>query len=565
MMEKLKKRDYLLLIYIGIVTALMFAFSISCSALEKKGDIIWTPARVVILLGISLGIGALVAVIIGLVVSRSKRNGKNFQLEAEAVCLRLPKWTWVSCPVILGAWLPAYLAFYPSLCSYDSEGFFFQFVYEAFNNHHPIAYTLIVEFFYKLGDVLFGSYTVGIGIFTIVQMLLLALSMTIFIRTIYRAYGRKWLYITLTALFALHPMNAYMSVTMTKDIYFAMGMLLAFSSLILKLFFEEVPEMKWKNSFMLVAGLILIVVFRSNGRYCVLATLVVELVCLWVYRANIKKVFLIVVETLAGFLIGMLIVIALDKITNAQEVDKREMFSLPAQQIARVVHLHEEELSEETMQQIQTVIWPSSLYLYNRRTARYVKQDVISYEILHYPGKYAKLYWDLLKEYPGDYVNAFLGIYGGFLNPWDVSHVRINEDTEGMLPDNFHYIQTAFTVTDRFMVDSTPLSKPLHDLYNWYANHDIYLRIPGLSLLFVPGIYLWVMLYCFGVLVYQKKGICCIPCSLVFAYFLTFLLGPTVQLRYIFPIMVCAPGIILLTLIRVWRKKDEINHSDTLL
>ena len=107
MMEKLKKRDYLLLIYIGIVTALMFAFSISCSALEKNGDIIWTPARVVILLGISLGIGALVAVIIGLVVSRSKRNGKNFQLEAEAVCLRLPKWTWVSCPVILGAWLPA--------------------------------------------------------------------------------------------------------------------------------------------------------------------------------------------------------------------------------------------------------------------------------------------------------------------------------------------------------------------------------------------------------------------------------------------------------------------------
>ena len=271
-MEKLKKKDYLLLIYVGIVTALLFAFSISCSALEAKGDIVWTSERVACITGISVGIGVLIAAIVGVVLSRIKKTGDRLQLKADKIAGRIPKWTWVSFPLIFLAWVPAFLAYYPSLCSYDSEGFFFQFVYDAYNNHHPIAYTLMVELFYNLGDALFGSYTVGIGLFTIVQMLFLALAVTVFIRTIYRAYSRKWMYITLTAVFALHPMNAYMSVTMTKDIYFTMGMLLAFSSLLLKLFFEEIPEMKWKNSLMLVLGLVLIVVFRSNGRYCILDT-----------------------------------------------------------------------------------------------------------------------------------------------------------------------------------------------------------------------------------------------------------------------------------------------------
>ena len=565
MVNKLKKRDYIFLIYVGIVTALLIAFSLSSSALERDGDILWTKGRILWTTGISLAVGIVAAVIGGLSLPYMKQKGVKLPLNHTDIDVPLPKWTWLSSLFIFVAWFPAFLAYYPSLCSYDSEGFFYQFVYNAYNNHHPIAYTLMVELFYNIGDVLFDSYTIGIGLFTLAQMIFLALSVAVFIRTIYMIYRKKWLFYFLTALFALHPMNAYMSVTMTKDIYFTMGMLLAFSSMLMKLFLGEQTKAKWKNSIMLIVGLTLIVVFRSNGRYCILAALFIEIICLWIYKTKRKVVLRVVAETVLGFILGMALVSVLDKATNAQEVDKREMFSLPAQQIARVVHFHEEELSEETMQQIQTVIWPSSLYLYNQRTARFVKQDVISYEILHYPKKYGKLYLDLLKEYPGDYVNAFLGIYGGFLNPWDTSHVRINEETNGVLPDDFHYIQTAFTVTDRFMVDSTPLSESLHDLYDWYANHDIYLKVPILSFLFVPGVYLWVMLYCFGILVYQRKGICSIPCALVFSYFLTFLLGPTVQLRYIFPIMVCTPGIILLTLICVRRDKDEINHSDSLL
>lgn len=562
---RLKKRDFALLIYIGIITSLMVAFSVSCSMLDRVGNIIWTDSLITRTAVLSLAAGILGAVVCGFAMVWMKKKDIKVQLLQRNVTGKLPKWTWISFGAIFVAWIPAFLAFYPSLCCYDAEGYFFQFVYDAYNNHHPIAYTLLVEAFYYFGQNVFGSYTVGIALFTLVQMLLLALSFAVFVRTVYRIYSQRWLFILLTALFALHPMNAYMSVTMTKDIYFAMGMLLAFSALMAKFFLEEQGREKWKSDLGLVIGLILVVVFRSNGRYCILAALFIEVVCLWIYKAKRKNVFRILLGTIVSFVLGMLLVGMIDKATNAQEVDKREMFSLPAQQIARVVHFHEDELSEETMQQIQTVIWPSSLYLYNQRTARFVKQDVISYEILHYPKKYLNLYLDLLGEYPGDYVNAFLGLYSGFLNPWDKSHIRINEGFNGVLEDGMHYIQTAFVVTDRFMVDNNPISDTLHKLYCWYSDNDIYMKIPVLSFLFVPGVYLWVMLYCFGILVYQKKGILSIPCALVFAYFMTFFLGPTVQLRYIFPIMICAPGIILFTLISMRRDEDEINNTDSLL
>lgn len=565
MVHILEKRNIALFIYIGIITSLMVAFSVSCSMLDRDGNIIWTNSLIAQITILSFIAGLLSAIICAIVLIWIKKKKIKAQFLQKNVTEKLPKWTWISFGAIFVAWLPAFLAFYPSLCSYDAEGYFFQFVYDAYNNHHPIAYTLLVEAFYYLGQNVFGSHTTGIALFTLVQMLILAFSFSVFIRTVYRIYSQKWLFFVLTALFALHPMNAYMSVTMTKDIYFAAGMLLAFSALMSKFFLEENNRNKLKSDILLVLGLILVVVFRSNGRYCILATLFIEVLCLWIYKKERRKVFRILLGSILAFLLGMLLVSAIDKATNAQEVDKREMFSLPAQQIARVVHFHEDELSQDTMQQIQTVIWPSSLYLYNQRTARFVKQDVISYEILHYPKKYLNLYLDLLGKYPGDYVNAFLGLYSGFLNPWDKSHIRINEDFDGVLADNMHYIQTAFVVTDRFMVDNKPASDTLHKLYCWYSNNDIYMKIPVLSFLFVPGVYLWIMLYSFGILVYQKKGILSIPCAMTFAYFLTFFLGPTVQLRYIFPIMICTPGIILFTLISMRRKKNEINYTDSLL
>lgn len=558
MIKSLTKKDIFLSLYFGIITFMLSFFAMSCRMLEKDGDIIWNRAQTLTTCGISFAIGIVASFMTVFILYRiSKANGKKSEVKCEikekgmavinATEGKLPKWIWLGLAAILVCWLPAFLAFYPGLCNYDAEGYFFQFVYGPYNNHHPICYTLIIKLFYDWGKNVFGSYYVGIALFTITQMLLLAMSVFYFICTVYRFFPKKRLFIILTAVFALYPMNGYMAVTMTKDIFFAAGMICsfaAFARIMLK------SDNVWKPSihdFVNLTGLIFVILFRSNGRYCVVAVIMMELLFLIFYKMRRKTVGRIIVFSVAALFLGMLMLKVIDKATNAQAVDKREMLSVPGQQIARVVHFHEEELDEATMEQITAVIWPSSLYLYNQRTARFVKQDIISYEVKNHPKKYINLYISLFKDYPGDYLNAVLGMYSGFLSPFDRSHVLINEE-DGVLKDGFHYIQTAFTVTERFNISQKPVSEFLYKAYTGYANSDGYLAIPVISLLFVPGTFLWIWLYSLGILIYQKKYGMILPYVLVFTYYLTFFLGPTVQLRYIYPIILCTPGLILLTL-----------------
>lgn len=557
MLKRLNRRDTIFSVYFGIITALLVFFSISCGILEREGNIIWDGKHLMLICGISFACAVVAFFVSCLVISLIKRreedskkgnDGEKKNLMAISDPQRkLPKWVWLGYVAIIGCWIPVFLAFYPGLCNYDAEGYFYQFVFGPYNNHHPICYTLIVRLFYYLGSNIFGSYYVGIAIFTAVQMLLLGISIFYFICTVYSFFPKKRLFIFLTVLFAIYPFNSYMSVTMTKDIFFAAGMICSFTAFIRIMLKRDNTIKPEVHDFINIIGMIFIVLFRSNGRYCVLAMIFVELLFLIFNKTRRKTILKLLSITLIALVIGMFTVKVVDKITDAQQVDKREMLSVPGQQIARVVHFHEDELDEETMNAITTVIWPSSLYLYNQRTARFVKQDIISYEVKHYPKKYLKLYLDLLKEYPGDYVNAVMGMYSGFLSPFDTSHVLINED-DGVLEDGFHYIQTAFTVTDRFGISQQPISNFLYKLYTGYSNEDGYLKIPILAFLFVPGTFLWVWLYSFGILIYQKKNSMLLPFTIVFTYYLTFFLGPTVQLRYIFPIMLCTPGLILLTL-----------------
>lgn len=62
----------------------------------------------------------------------------------------------------------------------------------------------------------------------------------------------------------------------------------------------------------------------------------------------------------------------------------------------------------------------------------------------------------------------------------------------------------------------------------------------------MPGIWLWLYLLLFGFLCIVRKGRLCLPLTLVLGYYLTLFLGPTVQLRYIYPVMAAYPFILLL-------------------
>lgn len=537
------KKDLFLSIYIGLITGVMTFFIFGCEWLEADTDMVWDFKKALLALALCILTSSLSG--IGFFFLLTKKL-KKIQAPQKPVFYngKLPLKLLLIWPIIFACFLPCFLAYYPGILAYDMEGQFYQLVNHAYNNHHPLAHTLLVELFYRMGDSVFHSKTFGIALLSLFQMLILSGSFTFMILTMYRFRKKKSTLVVLTLFSALYPLNAYLSITMTKDILFAAGFLLTFCSLLPLILYEDNSFRVNKYYLTSLIGYLFIMLFRSNGKFCLLLFMGMEFLFILFRKGKRKLQTMLLLCTLLGFILGMASLTALDKATNATEVDKREMFSLPMQQIARMVHYHKEELPEETLTQIETLIWPSTLYLYRPDTARFVKNDFISWEIVHYPVKYLKLYLDLFKKYPSDYVNAFLGLYSGFLDPFDTTHTTVNDVGEGV-PVGLHYIQTV-SYGERFEVYNTPVVPLFHKLYEAYANNDGYLVIPVLSLLFVPGVALWVLFYAIGILIYQGKGSLFLPITMVLAYFLTFFLGPTVQLRYVYPIMICIPPILVL-------------------
>ncbi len=114
------------------------------------------------------------------------------------------------------------------------------------------------------------------------------------------------------------------------------------------------------------------------------------------------------------------------------------------------------------------------------------------------------------------------------------------------------YIQTYWSEADLTPRGLTKASKleGLHELLEAWADGNAYLDIPVLKYIFVPGTFLWLYVLLAGILLINRKYRLLLPVMLVFGYYATLLLGPTVQLRYIFPLMAALPFIALLSLMK---------------
>ncbi len=534
-----EKRSIGISIYCGFVTLLMTAATIACLRLTKE-NVVWNLKATLSLWGIS----GLAAAAVGVMIFYLKKLiDMKVSSKREKASKPLDNILWISWPIIFVCEIPGFLAYYPANLCYDIVSQIGQITDPWYNDHHPLAHTLLIKFFWETGKKLFGSDNLGFAIMCVCQMILVSGAFAYSIAVVYKLTRKNYIFVLLTVLAAIYPFNFYMSISITKDVPFSAGFVVCFASIAYLLMSGDKSPVRTKPAHLLLfIGGVFVMLFRNNGRYSWLFS--IGICSLFILFAGKKRVISakLFVNMLASFIVGFVILTALSRVTNAEGGDKREMFSLPAQQIARSMNNHLDEIDDETREIVERIIWPEALYSYRPDIADPVKKDVISWEILHNPKMCANIYFKLLKDYPSEYINAFLELYAGFLSPLDTTHAYINDNGEGV-PVGLHYVQTVFykEYMDRDHIEQTPVSNKLHDVYEAYANGDGYLKIPVLSLIFVPGTFLWAFLYTAGICVYKKKTVLLLPLAMVCGYFATLFLGPTVQLRYIYPIMLCLP------------------------
>lgn len=458
----------------------------------------------------------------------------------------------ISLILIFLCWLPAYMAFYPGICAYDTTIQTGQIVGNAYNDHHPILHTLLIAGAMRLGEAV-GNVNTGVGLLTFVQMLALAATYAGGITYLRRCGVHRGFWIALQLIAMFYPFHWYLSVSMCKDVPFTIFFVIEI------LAFTECVRRRDSRvqgcDLLFVCSAVLMQLFRTNGRYAMLVLQGILILC-WIFGKKERYVWRkLTLLSLASLLIGSLGLSVLFRMTNAEQGDRREMLSMPIQQMARCMVYHsgagvvsgdDGTMDETDKELINDFLLDEAWREYRPDIADPVKRHANTYVARYRSGDFIRTYLHLWAEYPGDMVNAALAVNAGYLYINDTSHAQINENGTDK---GLGYVQTRWVdeeLNPRGIYQASKWTWLKEKLEQW-ADENAYLQIPLLKYLFVPGVFLWAYLLRFCYLIYRGKYAICLPLALVLGYYLTLLLGPTVQLRYLYPLMAAFPFLTLMS------------------
>lgn len=571
------KRAFVIFALIGFLFGF---FQLTSHELAERGNVIWTGAYAARLLFVCALIGSVVGGLCSVFSMRLLGSGYLFEADGDEKKIMESGWrcyfcgrkVWkgrlVSWALIVLCWLPAYLAYYPGICAYDTTIQLGQVESGAYNDHHPIAHTLLLDSSMELGERFFQDVNTGLALLVFAQMALLAAVFSWAVILLATRGVKVWIVLGLQLFAMVHPFHMYMSVSVCKDVFFSVFFLLQMLALC-----EMIRRREHRfegYDFLFVVSSVGMQLFRNNGRYAMLVLMVILLFAMILAKGKRRFWGKVILSCGGALLVGSLCISGLFKNTGAEQGDRREMLSMPIQQLARCMIYHggvgvvaedDASMSPEEIALINDFLLNESYREYRPDIADPVKRHTNTYVVRYRTGDFLKTYLELLKKYPGDFVNAVLAVNAGYLYVDDVSHAYINVNGKDT---GLGYVQTRFLTEElnSYGIYQDSKWETHFDRMEQWADANAYLKIPVLKYLFVPGVVLWLYLLIVGYLLMNKRYAESVPFALVLGYYLTMFFGPTVQLRYIYPLMIILPFAALMSVCKGGSKELENEQSE---
>lgn len=463
----------------------------------------------------------------------------------------------ISAAVIFVCLIPVWLAYYPAIMSYD----FHRQINEAakgfawFWPFQPIAHTWIIWVFLQLGYAL-EDLEAGMAGLSLLHMSVYSLVSAYGTAFIYRLTKKKWAVVAAVLFLSLFPLNTVLVLCTTKDVLFSILFVL-FVLLLTERFFFAAGRKKLLIDILLVLEGCIMVQFRNNALYAVLVFCVLWF--LFAARKEKLRVLLLCVLLVAGGK-GTSVVIK-EAIGTEMTLSKVEMYSVPIQQFSRVAYYHGHELEGEYFELLESYYPYDAWSGYDPTIADGAKASVGATTFSEaWEGNGVQLVRDWMKlglKYPNEYIDAFLELTRGY---WFLDD-RSNSECLG------------YGVETRMGVLHTHHSAEIEDVgeikheskFPWLEEQlekivsgNAYYNWPVVSILFRCAFYFWGL--CLVLVAYffkgQKKQ--AVLCLFPLLYMGTMLLGPVVQIRYVFPIMLSLPVLIALLF---WGKRDAAEEQ----
>ena len=430
-------------------------------------------------------------------------------------------WTFIAL-----CYLPAWLAYFPAITSYDTGTQLHQIATGQYVGNHPLLHTGLLALCIRVG----GGGRVGVAVYALFQLLCLSCAFAYACLKL-RAWGLpRILWGSAALYFALWPTHALLAVAITKDVLF--------SALFLAVTLYVIEALRDREAFFrlslppirLTLTLTALCLLRPNGVEVLLALAVGLVVSFGRKRCRMTAL------CVAALSLYGLTNMALGSAMQASKGEGTIIFSVPAQQIAAAVKSHPERIDEEEKVALNTLYDAECFDNYLPFFADPVKDHLHMDELAKNPGKYAKVYLSIGRKCLGTYMSAALALNSGLWYPDNAAHANM------YMEDGVGYVETI----DYFEWPGETISHPgwlprVHAFYEAFASVGTYRKVGVLSILFAPGIYTWLLIattFLLWRLRRRRAIVALLPC---WGLIPVLLLGPVINVRYVYPLMAAAP------------------------
>ena len=420
-------------------------------------------------------------------------------------------------------YLPMFLISCPGAFAYDVPFQLEQVFTGRYSAHHPLLHTLLLGGCAALGRAL-GSINLGAALYTLLQMLGLSACFALTCASVARQGGARAARLS-AVFFALYPLHMMFAVNATKDVLFSGLFVLTLALVREALHTRETSKKLYAGIVFAGAGMMLL---RNNALYAV-AVWIVGLFAMYRRRA---------LALCSAAAVSVMLCLCANGVmkaaTHAAEGDLCEMLSWPIQQLARARNLHGDWLTDGEKQAIDLLMPGESWQLYDPTISDPVKFEFDTQTLLSDPGRYAGVYLSVGAKCPKAYLDALLKHTYSFFYPYSEYGV------------SGYYLQMG--VTDQFYewcdferISSQSLFPRVLASLSWRFGAKGAMQIPLVGYLFNMGLIIWAMLFFVLREAYHGRWRAFTAAMLPVLLWGTFLLGPVMAGRYIYPFVCCLP------------------------
>jgi|GEM_PF-1920616 len=445
-------------------------------------------------------------------------------------------------------WLPAYLILYPGVLSYDMISQTTSALGEITNNHHPVLHTWLIRVFMRMGEKLFSSYESGIGLLSLLQMIILSYALSRMVMLLKKKAVPILLVIGTAVLSAVWFMNACLSVTMIKDTLHA-AFLVLFCCHFVEIATNPSEYIARKRNLVLFPIVsFFMCAFRNNGLHIYLFCFAILLVLRISRFRRVKRYLPLIAVVILPVIMFKIYTGPVFDALCIEPGQVREALSIPIQQLQRVAVKRAGELTPEQTEMmgyyIDDLEWRSWSpgREYDPFISDPAKSCFISSRYEDDPIAFWKFYLQTGKQFSKEYLVAFLSNTLGYWYPgyYDFSYVMYDNYAPETFPEPLER-------------KSILKSKALEEYYESLCSSDFWRSTWGVRIFFVSGFAPWILIFAV-VLSWRKKGFFTMTLPLflpLIAQYGIMLLSPMSSFRYSWPYYLMLP----LTFIAIFTNK----------